>query len=75
MYGCLLLLALVIIIPSAPQQQTKTVDQKLVALTEWLGEWRTYSNDAQLLITGNQVKITDNQDDLVDTLDKVVAEA
>ena len=74
MYGCLFLLAL-LIIPSALQQQTETVDQKLVAISELLGEWRTYSNDAQVLIAGNQVKITDNQDDLEDTLNKVVAEA
>ena len=55
-YGCLVLLAL-LIIPSALQQQTKTVDQKLVDLTEWLGEWRTYSSDTQVLISGNQVEI------------------
>ena len=70
-----LLLLASLIIPSALQQQTETVDQKLVALSEWLGEWRTYSSDAQVLIAGNQVKITDNQDDLEDTLNKVVAEA
>ena len=40
MYACLLLLALVIA-PSAPQQQTETVDQKLVALSEWLVQWKT----------------------------------
>ena len=68
-----LLLLASLIIPSALQQQTETVDQKLVALYEWLGEWRTYSKDAQVLIVGNQVKITDNQDDLEDTLNKVVA--
>ena len=70
-----LLLLASLIIPSALQQQTETVDQKLVALYIWLGEWKTYSADAQDLITKNQVKITDNQDGLVDTLDKVVAEA
>ena len=39
MYGCLLLLALVIA-PSAPQQQTETVDQKLVVLGDWLEKWK-----------------------------------
>ena len=63
-----LLLLASLIIPSALQQQTETVDQKLVALSEWLGEWRTYSSDAQVLITGNQV-------DLGTDLNKVVAEA
>ena len=70
-----LLLLASLIIPSALQQQTEPVEQKHVALYDWLGEWKTYSADAQDLITKNQVKITDNQDDLVDTLDKVVAEA
>ena len=55
-----------LIIPSALQQQTETVDQKLLAISELLGEWRTYSNDAQVLIVGNQFKITDNQEDLED---------
>ena len=63
-----LLLLASFIIPSALQQQTETVDQKLVALSEWLGEWRTYSSDAQVLIADNQVE-TGTQ------LDKVVAEA
>ena len=63
-----LLLLASLIIPSALQQQTETVDQKLVALSEWLGEWRTYSSDAQVQIGDNQVE-TGTQ------LDKVVAEA
>ena len=63
-----LLLLASLIIPSALQQQTETVDQKLVALSEWLGEWRTYSSGAQVQIGDNQVK-TGTQ------LDKVVAEA
>ena len=63
-----LLLLASFIIPSALQQQTETVDQKLVALSEWLGEWRTYSADAQVLIADNQVE-TGTQ------LHKVVAEA
>ena len=63
-----LLLLASLIIPSALQQQTETVDQKLVAISEWLGEWRTYSSDAQVLIADNQVE-TGTQ------LDKVVAEA
>ena len=67
MYGYLVLLAL-LIIPSALQQQTETVDQKLVAISEWLGEWRTYSSDAQVQLADNQVE-TGTQ------LDKVVAEA
>ena len=74
MVGPLLLLAS-LIIPSALQQQTETVDQKLVALYGWLGEWKTHSSGAQDLIKRNQVAITDNQDNLVVTLDKVVAEA
>ena len=74
MVGPLLLLAS-LIIPSALQQQTETIDQKLVALYEWLGEWKTYSSGAQDFITQNQVAITDNQDGLEETLNKVVAEA
>ena len=63
-----LLLLASFIIPSALQQQTETVDQKLLALSAWLSEWRTYSSDAQVQIGDNQVK-TGTQ------LDKVVAEA
>ena len=63
-----LLLLASLIIPSALQQQTETVDQKLVALSEWLGEWRTYSS-------GAQVQIGDNQVETSTQLDKVVAEA
>ena len=63
-----LLLLASLIIPSALQQQTETVDQKLVALSEWLGEWRTYSSDAQVQLADNQVE-TGTQ------LDKVVAKA
>ena len=74
MVGPLLLLAS-LIIPSALQQQPETVDQKLVALYDWLGEWKTYSSDVQDLIYRTQVKTQDNQDNLVVTLDKVVAEA
>ena len=63
-----LLLLASLIIPSALQQQTETVDQKLAALSEWLGEWRTYSS-------GAQVQIGDNQVETSTQLDKVVAEA
>ena len=73
-----LLLLAALIIPSALQQQPQqpqTVDQKLVAISGWLDEWRTYSSGAQDLITKNQVQITDNQAEAEDTLNKVVAEA
>ena len=76
MVGPLLLLAS-LIIPSALQQQPETVDQKLSgqALYDWLGEWKTYSSGAQVQITRNQAKIENNQENLVVTLDEVVAEA
>ena len=52
MYGCLLLLALAIS-PSAPQQQTRTAEQSIVALAELLGEWKTQTTRNQhLLATG-----------------------
>ena len=52
MYGCLLLLALAIS-PSAPQQQTRTAEQSIVALAEWLGEWKTQTiRNQHLLATG-----------------------
>ena len=44
MYGCLCLLAL-LIIPSALQQQPETVDQKLVKLGGWLERWRDQTLD------------------------------
>ena len=67
MLSSLLLLAL-LILPCALQQQTKTVDQKLDDLAEWLARWRTYSSDTQVLISGNQVELNE-------ALDNVVAEA
>ena len=70
MLAPLFLLAL-LIIPSALQQQTQqpqTVDQKLVAISGWLDEWRTYS-------LGNQILITSNQVDLGDTLNNVAEAA
>ena len=72
-----LLLLASLIIPSALQQQPETVDQKLSgqALYDWLGEWKTYSSGAQVQITRNQAKIENNQENLVVTLDEVVAEA
>ena len=52
MYGCLLLLALAIS-PSAPQQQTRTAEQSIVALAELLGEWKTQTTVTNnLLATG-----------------------
>ena len=66
-----LLLLAALIIPSALQQQPQqpqTVDQKLVAISGWLDEWRTYSAGAQDLITKNQVELGTD-------LNKVVAEA
>ena len=74
MVGPLLLLAS-LIIPSALQQQAETVEEKLEVISDWLVDWKTLSSDAQLLITRNQGKIADNQDNLQDTLNEVVAEA
>ena len=42
MYGCLFLLAL-LIIPSALQQQTKTVEQKLADIGQYLLNWKAVS--------------------------------
>ena len=70
MYGCLFLLAL-LIIPSALQQQTKTVDQKVVDLAGWLQRWKTLSTESQALIIEGQV----TKEDLGDGLKEVVAEA
>ena len=70
MYGCLFLLAL-LIIPSALQQQTKTVDQKVVDLAGWLQRWKTLSTESQALIIEGQV----TKEDLADALKEVVAEA
>ena len=64
MSGCLFLLAL-LITPSALQQQTKSVDQKLVDLGGWLERWKASYFPL----------ITDNQVDLENALKEVVAEA
>ena len=60
MYGCLLLLALAIS-PSAPQQQTRTVEQRIVALGD--------------VLTSNQILITENQSAHTSGLNLVLAEA
>ena len=64
MYGCLFLVVLAIS-PSASQQQTRTAEQRIVALAEWLGEWKTQSSDAQDLIEGNQLILATELDNLV----------
>ena len=56
MSGCLFLLAL-LITPSALQQQTKSVDQKLVDLAGWLSQWKTLSSESQALIIEGQVDL------------------
>ena len=65
MYGCLLLLALAIS-PSAPQQQTRTAEQSIVALAEWLGEWKTQT-------IGNQHLLATGLDDIEDEAARVKA--
>ena len=65
MYGCLLLLALAIS-PSAPQQQTRTAEQSIVALAELLGEWKT-----QQLVTNNL--LATGLDDIEDEAARVKA--
>ena len=79
MFSCLLLLAALLLGLSAPQRQTKTVDQKLSDLTEWLSSWRDASTENQQRITGNQIKlqsdVLETQVGLSDTLEEVVAEA
>ena len=66
MYGCLLLLALAIS-PSAPQQQTRTAEQRIVALAEWLAEWR-------IRTTSNQVILATGLDNLGDEAAEVKAQ-
>ena len=54
--GSLLLLAL-FILPSTLQQQTKTVDQKIVELGGWLERWKAFSveNQAEQEVTLKEV--------------------
>ena len=54
MYGCLCLLAL-LIIPSALQQYTLTVSEHLVAINEWLDQWKTLSLESQARIIESQL--------------------
>ena len=66
MVAPLFLLAL-LIIPSALQQQPRTVDQKLVALSEWLSQWKDLSlRDLELLV-GNAI-LTADWEELVKTV-------
>ena len=68
MYGCLGLLAL-LIIPSALQQfPPLTVKQHLDAIDEWLDQWRTLSS-------GSQAQIIESQLSQELSLKEVVAEA
>ena len=70
MYGCLFLLAL-LIIPSALQQQPRTVDQKLVALSEWLSQWKDQSSRDQELLVGNAI-LTADWEELVNTVQAIL---
>ena len=65
MYGCLFLVVLAIS-PSASQQQTRTAEQRIVALAEWLGEWKTVQVQVQDLINGNQINLATGLDNLGD---------
>ena len=74
MFAPLLLLAS-LIIPPALQQQTETVEETIELISSdiqlisgWLVNWKEWSSD-------NLLKIADNQDNLQDTLNEVVAEA
>ncbi len=68
---------------SAPQQQTKTVDQKLADTAVWLQKWRVESTENQAKITENQLLLLEQQQSdsqetqvgLRDTREEVVAEA
>ena len=73
MYACLLLLTLAVS-PSAPQQQTRTAEQRIVALAEWLGEWKTRSLDVQDLIKRNQIHLATGLDNLGDEAVEVKAQ-
>ena len=72
MYGCLFLLAL-LIIPSGGLRSSPltvaglTVDQKLVAISGWLSQWRDLSlRDIELLV-GNAI-LTADWEELVKTV-------
>ena len=82
MFSCLLLLTALLLAPSAPQQHTKTVDQKLADIAVWLQNWKAESSQNQVKITENQVLLVQQQNDfhdtqvgLRDTLEEVVTEA
>ena len=75
MFSCLLLLTALLLAPSAPQQQTKTVDQKLAELANWLSSWKVLSSESQSLLIQGQIDSQDRQVGLRDTLEEVVAEA
>ena len=70
MFAPLLLLA-ALIIPSAPQQQPRTVDQQLVALSEWLRQWKDLSlRDLELLV-GYAITTADFEE-LVNTVQAIL---
>ena len=56
MYRCLFLLAL-LIIPSALQQYTLTVNEHLLAIDEWLSQWKTLSSESQARIIESQLSL------------------
>ena len=66
-----LLLLAALIIPSAPQQQPRTVDQQLVALSEWLRQWKDLSlRDLELLV-GYAITTADFEE-LVNTVQAIL---
>ena len=82
MFSCLLLLTALLLAPSAPQEQTKTVEQRFVDMNarltligEFLHDWEVRSSETQALLIGSQVTSQDREVELRDTLEEVVAEA
>ena len=87
MFSCLLLLTALLLTPSAPQEQTKTVDQRLVDLNERLTllggivrDWEIREKfeevgETQALILDFQGEAEEREVELKDILEEVVAEA
>ena len=79
MFSCLLLLTALLLAPSAPQQQTKTVGQRLEDITVFLDGWKDISSKYQSLLRNGQINSTEelasNQEEIESTLKEIVAEA
>ena len=72
MYTCLLLLTMAVS-PSA-QQQTRTAEQRIVALAEWLGEWKRQNSGNQATLVTSVLSIVDEAEQVRGRIEQLLGD-